>query len=314
MWSRWAALAVAGILLLGLGGLAVDAAGEGLHDFFWMLASVEFVHPWWLLLLLLVPRVGADRLAKSLPRFESVRPWIAAVLRTVGVILLALALAEPRLKQADEHVTVLFVLDRSLSIPQDFGDEPGASGQVDRRAERIRRFINDAVEERGAGHEPRPGRPHRLRQQPRLELPPSDAPRFKLTELPPARDGNYTDIAAALKLALASFPEDTGKRIVLISDGNENLGNAEEQARLAKSLGVQIDVVPLAAGQRNEDEVLIERVEAPPLIEQGSKVPIRVLVRSYNPITSSASSPSNRSPRAKSRRSASRAKWCWNTA
>ena len=45
-----------------------------------------------------------------------------------------------------------------------------------------------------------------------------------------AADGNYTDIAAALKLALASFPDDTGKRIVLISDGNENLGNAEEQA------------------------------------------------------------------------------------
>ena len=61
-------------------------------------------------------------------------------------------------------------------------------------------------------------------------------------------------------MALASFPEDTGKRIVLISDGNENLGNAEEQARLAKSIGVQIDVMPLAAGQRNEEEVLVERV------------------------------------------------------
>ena len=98
-----------------------------------------------------------------------------------------------------------------------------------------------------------------------------------------ADDGNYTDIAAALKLALASFPEGTGKRIVLISDGNENLGNAEEQARLAKTLKVQIDVLPLAAGKRNDDEVLVERVEAPPLIEQGARVPIRVLVRSYNP-------------------------------
>ena len=92
-------------------------------------------------------------------------------------------------------------------------------------------------------------------------------------------DGQYTDIAAALKLAIASFPEGSGRRIVLISDGNENLGNAEEQARLARSMGVQIDVAPLAAGQRNEEEVLVERVQAPSLIEQGSKVPIRVLVR-----------------------------------
>ena len=146
-------------------------------------------------------------------------------------------------------------------------------------------------------------------RQPRLELPPSDAPRFNLTELPPARDGNYTDIAAAIKLALASFPEGTGKRIVLISDGNENLGNAEEQARLAKSIGVQIDVVPLAAGQRNEDEVLVERVEAPPLTEQGPKVPIRVLVRSFNPITSSASSTLKQITEGEvARRSASRAR------
>ncbi len=281
MWSRWAALAVAGILLLGLGGLAVDAAGEHLYDFFWTLTTVEFVHPWWLLLLLLAP-VSVLIAWRSLARFESVRPWIAVVLRTLGVILLALALAEPRLKQAGEHVTVLFVLDRSLSVPQDFGDEPGASGQVDRRAERIRRFINAAVEERGAGHARDRAGLIVFGKQPRLELPPSDAPRFKLAELPPARDGNYTDIAAAIKMALASFPEDTAKRIVLISDGNENLGNAEEQARLAKSMGVQIDVVPLAAGQRNEDEVLIERVQAPSLVEQGSKVPIRVLVRSYN--------------------------------
>ena len=229
LWSRWAALAVAGILLLGLGGLAVDAAGEHLYDFFWTLSSVEFVHPWWILLLLLAP-VSVLIAWKSLARFESVRPWIAVVLRTLGVILLALALAEPRLKQAGEHVTVLFVLDRSLSIPQDFGDEPGASGQVDRRAERIRRFINAAVEERGAGHARDRAGLIVFGKQPRLELPPSDAPRFKLTELPPARDANYTDIGAAIKMALASFPEDTAKRIVLISDGNENLGNAEEQA------------------------------------------------------------------------------------
>src|SRR5262249_23847423 len=57
----------------------------------------------------------------------------------------------------------------------------------------------------------------------------------------------------------------------------------EEVAAFAKQAGVQIDVLPLASGQRNEDEVLIERVEAPPLTEQGGQVPIRVLVRSYNP-------------------------------
>src|SRR5262249_40030476 len=80
-------------------------------------------------------------------------------------------------------------------------------------------------------------------------------------------------------------PEGTAKRIVLMSDGNENLGTATEQARIANQNGVQIDTVPLAAGYRNENEVLVEKVEAPPMTEQGARLPIRVLIRSYNPRT-----------------------------
>ena len=36
-----------------------------------------------------------------------------------------------------------------------------------------------------------------------------------------------TNLEGALKLAAASFPEDTAKRIVIVTDGNENLGSAE---------------------------------------------------------------------------------------
>src|SRR5262249_43780052 len=116
-------------------------------------------------------------------------------------------------------------------------------------------------------------------------LPPSEVKRLNFKEIFSTVDRGYTDIGAAIKLALASFPEGSGKRIVLLSDGNENLGNAEEQARIAKLNGVQIDVVPLAAGYRNENEVLVQSVEAPPRTELGSRLPIRVLVRSYNPRT-----------------------------
>src|SRR5262249_34540677 len=91
------------------------------------------------------------------------------------------------------------------------------------------------------------------------------------------------NIAAALKMALASFPEGAGKRIVLLSDGNENIGSAEEQALIAKRNNVQIDVVPLVTGRRRENEVLVERVEAPHQGDRGSNLPIRVLVRSFNP-------------------------------
>ena len=116
------------------------------------------------------------------------------------------------------------------------------------RWERIKKFINDAVEKRGPATSATRPASIVFGRRPRLELPPSDAPRFNFHEVASTVDGNYTDIAAAIKLALASFPEGSGKRIVLLSDGNENLGNAEEQARIARQNGVQIDVVPLAAG------------------------------------------------------------------
>src|SRR5262249_39610046 len=156
---------------------------------------------------------------------------------------------------------------------------------TDKRTERVEQFINDAVQLRGAGHKYDRAGLILFGRRPRLELPASNAPsfNFKMKDAASNVDGNYTDIAAAIKLALASFPEGTGKRIVLISDGNESLGNAEEQARIAKLNGVQIDVVPLAAGYKNENEVLVQGVEAPPRTEQGSRLPIRVLVRSYNP-------------------------------
>src|SRR4029077_20468770 len=87
----------------------------------------------------------------------------------------------------------------------------------------------------------------------------------------------------AIKLAMASFPEGAGKRIVLLSDGNENLGNAEDQAILARQNGVQIDVIPLAEGYRHQNEVLVQAVEAPPLTAKGARLPIRVLVRNAHP-------------------------------
>src|SRR5262249_54051992 len=118
-------------------------------------------------------------------------------------------------------------------------------------------------------------------RRPRLELLPSDAPRLNLTEITSMIDGSATDIAAALQLALATFPPDSARRIVLLSDGSENRGSAAALGALARSNGVQVDVVPLAARRRQDNEVLVARVEAPMLLEQGAPLPLKVWVRSY---------------------------------
>jgi uncharacterized membrane protein len=291
-WSPLAYIAGA-ITCIALGGLLAPALSGKLLDAGQSLLTLEFLRPWWLSLLVLVPVIillCSPRLNRHEPR-----PWLSMVLRCLLIVFLTLALAEPRLKQQTRNVTVLFVLDRSQSVPQQFDNQKPPvdlrqqgilrfiNEAVDLRQQRILRFINEAVEFRGAGHERDKAGLIVFGKRPRLELRPEVVPRFNLNALPEGIDGTHTDIAGALKLALASFPEGTGKRIVLISDGNENLGDALGQARLARSLGVEIDVLPLAAGETNTDEVLIQSVDAPPVIEQGSRVPIRVMIRSFNP-------------------------------
>jgi uncharacterized membrane protein len=280
-WLVVLAAAVAGATFLGLGGWLARDAGQSLVLGIRTLAHAEFAQPWWLLLLLLLPFVVLVS-RRSLAGLGQVRRWVAIGLRCLLVLLLTLALAEMRLKKPNDTTTVFFLVDRSQSVPQDI--DPEDKTLTDHRWLRVKKFISDSVFKRGSGHERDQAGVIAFGRRPKLVLPASDVPRVNLEdENFSGVDTTYTDIAAAIKLALASFPEGTAKRIVLVSDGNENLGNAEEQARIAKQNGVQIDVVPLATGYRNENEVLVERVEAPPMTEQGARLPIRVLVRSYNP-------------------------------
>ena len=75
---------------------------------------VEFVRPWWLVLLGFVPLVVLMS-RRSLSGLGPVRKWLAITARAAGVACLAMALAEPRLRRESETVTVLFVVDRSFS-------------------------------------------------------------------------------------------------------------------------------------------------------------------------------------------------------
>jgi uncharacterized membrane protein len=266
-WWAIGGYVVGSIALAALGGISTESLSQGMVDVAKMLARLEAVQPWWLLLLGLVPVVVLLSF-RSLAGLGPVRRWVAIGLRSALIVFLVLALAEVRLRHENETVTVLFLVDRSLSMPEDPDDW-----------ERVKKFINDSVllrkDQRDKAGVIVFGR------RPRLELPPSNVKKLNFNEVASALDANYTDIGAAIKLALASYPEGTAKRIVLISDGNENLGNAEEQARLAKLNDVQIDVVPVM--YRNENEVMVQSVEAPPVTEQSSQIPIRVLVRSFHP-------------------------------
>ncbi|HKB04280.1 MAG TPA: VWA domain-containing protein, partial [Gemmataceae bacterium] len=281
IWSRHVALVLAALLAVTVGGL-VGAAQTGAVSVVRSLRTLEFVQPWWLLLLLVIPLLVWFSY-ESLAGLGPIRRWVALSVRCLLVSLLALALAEPRLRRPNENICVLYVLDRSLSVPQEM-DSTSAEADRDRRWLRLQQFVNSAVLQRGTGHRNDLSGAILFARRPRLVLPPSPVDKLIVTDaLAGAMDPNYTDIAAAIKLAMASFPEGTGKRVILFSDGNENLGNADEQANLARQNGVQIDVVPLAEGYRHQNEVLVQAVEAPAQTAKGTRLPVRVLVRNAHP-------------------------------
>ena len=79
-----------------------------------------------------------------------------------------------------------------------------------------------------------------------------------------------------MKLAQATFPEDAAKRVVVASDGNQNLGNAVEQAQGLAAAGIGIDVLPIR--YHNLAEVAVERVALPGDVRRGQPFDLRVVV------------------------------------
>ena len=64
---------------------------------------------------------------------------------------LLLALAEPRVRRPSDHIAVLFVIDRSYSVPQDLMLTAGGDN-LDQRWERVKTLIETSIARRGPGH------------------------------------------------------------------------------------------------------------------------------------------------------------------
>lgn len=74
-------------------------------------------------------------------------------------------------------------------------------------------------------------------------------------------DTNFTDLASGLRLAAAMLPADSLRRIVLLSDGQQNLGDALQEAQLLQQEGIRLDIVPLPT--INSAEARIDGLNAP---------------------------------------------------
>ncbi|HWQ54966.1 MAG TPA: VWA domain-containing protein [Bryobacteraceae bacterium] len=102
-----------------------------------------------------------------------------------------------------------------------------------------------------------------------------DAWKFHYTAGP---GGKATNIEAAVRDAVASLPAGHVPRLLLFSDGHDNLGSVSRAMWQAQQLQVPIDTV--SANGRPRPALLLESVTLPSLVFSGERFPIDVAVSS----------------------------------
>ncbi len=162
-------------------------------------------------------------------------------LRSLVIGLLVLAGAGMAIRTQSRQQFVLFAVDSSRSITE----------EARRKAET---FVAEAVGHAGT---------HRSLTKNFAE------------ELGDEAKGNQTNLEAAISAAGTLVPADCVPKLVLISDGNQTLGNAQEAARAS---AMPIFTVPLP-GQPTH-EVYIEAIQVPQEVRQGQPFDVEVIVHS----------------------------------
>jgi uncharacterized membrane protein len=221
---------------------------------------IAFAAPWYLAILAAVPLLWILSY-RRLAGLGKVRRIIALAMRSFLLALLALALAEPQLLRVSDRLTVIYLLDQSASIP------------VARRKGMVEYVKAEVRQHRGANDR---AAVIVFGGNAAIEVPPLGED-FRLpVSAESAIDPECTNIAAAMKLAHAAFTENSSKRIVIVSDGNQNQGDAVVEARALAAAGVGIDVVPVRYHSRAE--IAVERVMLPGDVHLGQPFDLRVVV------------------------------------
>ena len=186
----------------------------------------RFAFPWALLLLAAVP--WTIWIGIRIQSLSTGRKWTAIVLRTVILLCLIAALAGMELVRTTGDLAVFFLLDHSDSISE---------AQRLASAQWVRNVADEFMTEKDKAGVIVFG------EDASIEL--SVDSTLGLRDILSYVGGEQTDLAAAIRLGLAAFPQGHMKRIVIYSDGNETRGTALEEVKLAQAGGVEVSTVPL---------------------------------------------------------------------
>ena len=179
--------------------------------------SISFLYPAFLWLLLLAALfLGLGWPGRNMP--DRRRRWWGLVVRLLVFLGLVLGLAGAQIERPVDTITTVFVMDVSDSI------------RAEERA-RAENFLRQALAEKPDDDQAAVvlfGGDALVEQLPRSET--------TMPALASVPIRNATNIEGALRLAMALLPNEGGRRLVLLSDGQETSGDTRRLLELASAI------------------------------------------------------------------------------
>jgi len=213
--------------------------------------DITFARQNLLLLLMAVPVVLALGWWLGVKRGELRKSVL--LLRAFTVVCLVLTIAQPLLISGGDATNTIFVVDQSRSLSGNSATE-------------IEQWVNAAIASGGGSNR---AAVITFGSSPELAAPVDSADQIPENWSDSETDMEYTDIESALALARA-LPVGGSRRIVLVSDGAENLGAGINQAGQAATDGTPIDILTLPGV--GGDDLRIEGASAPNAVWVGETV------------------------------------------
>ncbi len=183
----------------------------------------------------------------------------STVFRGITVLLVILSLCQIHVIRIAEETTTIFLADMSHSTEESKLD--------------MEEFINDAVKVKGdkdlIGV-------IAFANEAKVEQVPSLTPLYNQFET--NINGEFTNIQTGLISSNALIPNDTKRRIILMTDGYENIGDARKQISGIVSSDTAIDIVDYSLHEFSE--VQFEEIAVPKKVEKNQTITVQASIYS----------------------------------
>ncbi|OPJ63070.1 VWA domain-containing protein [Clostridium oryzae] len=220
---------------------------------------INFTAPYFLMLIPVFIAIVVY-IARSLNRFSKNKKRIIIALRCFVIIFLVMSLCGTTFYWRMNSVTTIFLID--------------ASDSTAKYRESMEKFINSAVKLKK--NKDNVG-VISFGQNSQVEA--FINKKLKFTKIEGAINSNYTNIENAISSAAAMFPEDTNKRLVILSDGCENLGAAKKIIPSLMSQGIEFKFYKIDK-QREVYDAEVDNLKVPENLTLGQEFDIEVTVNS----------------------------------